>query len=314
MTRTVRNALVAALTAVVSLTACNKNTSPPSSDSQTALPISSAPASQVDGLPQLALTSDYVHIDYRVWGKGEPAVILIHGWACDSNYWRAQIDALKARYTVIAVNLAGHGGSENNRKDWTMGNYGGDVAAVARKIPNQQIVLVGHSMGADVALEAARRIGGRVIGIIAVDSLKSIGEPPMTQQEIDAKVAPFQKSFIEATRDHVTHSMFQKDADPAFVQKVAYDMSLEPPNIAIASLQSLWAMDFNAILPDIHVPVYAINSDLTPTDEARIRKTLPGFKADVLDHTGHFLMMEVPQRFNPVLLKDIDALVQQAKH
>ena len=314
MTRTARNAWVAALAAVVSLTACNKNTSPPSAEDKTTLPVSSAPAAQVDGLPQLALTSDYVHIDYRVWGQGEPAVILIHGWACDSNYWRAQIDALKARYTVIAVNLAGHGASEANRKDWTMSNYGGDVAAVARKIPNHRIVLVGHSMGADVALEAARQIGNRVIGIIAVDSLKSIGEPPMTQKEIDAKVAPFQKSFIEATRDHVTHSMFQKDADPAFVQKVAYDMSLEPPNIAIASLQSLWAMDFNTVLPDIHVPVYAINSDLTPTDEARIRKTLPGFKADVLDHTGHFLMMEVPQRFNPVLLKDIDALVQQAQH
>ena len=80
-------------------------------------------------------------------------------------------------------------------------------------------------------------------------------------------------------------------------------------------MQSLLAMDFTALLPpDIHVPVYAINSDLGPTDEVRIRKYLPEFKADVLDHTGHFLMMEVPERFNPVLLKDIDALVQQAQH
>ena len=83
MTRTARNAWVAALAAVVSLTACNKNTSPPSSDGKTTLPISSAPASQVDGIPQLATTPDYVHIDYRVWGRGEPAVMLIHGWACD---------------------------------------------------------------------------------------------------------------------------------------------------------------------------------------------------------------------------------------
>jgi pimeloyl-ACP methyl ester carboxylesterase len=73
-------------------------------------------------------------------------------------------------------------------------------------------------------------------------------------------------------------------------------------------------MDFTTLLPDIHVPVYAINSDLSPTDEARIRKSLPQFKAEVLDHTGHFLMMEVPQRFNPVLIKDIDAVVQQAGH
>ena len=36
-----------------------------------------------------------------------------------------------------------------------------------------------------------------------------------------------------------------------------------------------------------------------------------GFKVDVLEHTGHFLMMEAPQRFNPVLLKDIDALCSE---
>lgn len=269
---------------------------------------------QPDGLPQLALTPDSVHIDYRVWGKGEPAVVLIHGWACDSAYWNAQIDALKSRYTVVAVNLAGHGGSEANRTDWSIGNYGEDVATVVRQLKNQQIVLVGHSMGGDVALEASRRIGDRVIGIIAVDSLKSIGLPPMRPQEIERQLAPFRKSFIEATRSYVTDKLFEKGADSTLVQKVAYDMSLEPPAVGVPSLESLLSMDFTRLLPDIHVPVLAINSDLGPTDVARIRKSLPTFKADVLEHTGHFLMMEVPQRFNPVLLKDIDDLVRQAHH
>jgi pimeloyl-ACP methyl ester carboxylesterase len=268
----------------------------------------------VDGLPQIALTPDGVHIDYRAWGKGEPAVVLIHGWACDENYWSAQVDALKAKYTVVAINLAGHGASERNRTDWSIGNYGEDVATVVRQLQNRQIVLVGHSMGADVALEASRRIGDRVIGIIAVDSLKSIGLPPMKPREIERQLAPFRDHFIEATRDYVTKTMFATGADPAFMQKVAYDMSLEPQDVAVPSLQSLLAMDFTTLLPDIHVPVYAINSDLGPTDAARIRKSLPQFKADVLDHTGHFLMMEVPQRFNPVLLKDVAALVQQAQH
>ena len=240
--------------------------------------------------------------------------MLIHGWACDSAYWNAQIDALKSRYTVVAVNLAGHGGSEANRTDWSIGNYGEDVATVVRQLKNKQIVLVGHSMGGDVALEASRRIGDRVIGIIAVDSLKSIGLAPMRPQEIERQLAPFRKSFIEATRTYVTDKLFEKGADPALVQKVAYDMSLEPPAIAVPSLESLLSMDFTRLLPDIHVPVLAINSDLGPTDVARIRKSLAGFKADVLEHTGHFLMMEAPQRFNPVLLKDIDALVQQAHH
>jgi pimeloyl-ACP methyl ester carboxylesterase len=310
-----RRILLGTLLAALGITACSKGTAPPSptTDSTASTP-ASAPAAQVDGLPQLALTPDSVHIDYRVWGKGEPAVVLIHGWACDSAYWNAQIDALKSRYTVVAVNLAGHGGSEANRTDWSIGNYGEDVATVVRQLRNKQVILVGHSMGGDVALEASRRIGDRVIGIIAVDSLKSVGLPPMRSQEIERQLTPSRQNFIEATRNYVTGTLFEKGADPTLVQKVAYDMSLEPPAVGVASLQSLLAMDFTKLLPDIQVPVLAINSDLGPTDEARIRKSLPGFKADVLEHTGHFLMMEVPQRFNPVLLKDIDALVSQAHH
>ncbi len=302
-----------ALLAALTITACNKGTTPPSPTTDNTKS-AATPAAHVDGLPQIALTPDSVHIDYRVWGTGEPAVVLIHGWACDENYWSAQVDGLKAKYTVVGINLAGHGASERNRTDWTIGNYGEDVATVVRQLQNRQIVLVGHSMGADVALEASRRIGDRVIGIIAVDSLKSIGLPPMKPAEIERQLAPFRDHFIEATRDYVTKTMFAPGANPTFIQKVAYDMSLEPPAVAIPSLQSLLAMDFTTLLPDIHVPVYAINSDLSPTDEARIRKSLPQFKVEVLDHTGHFLMMEVPQRFNPVLIKDIDAVVQQAQH
>lgn len=306
--------LLGALIATLAITACSKGTAPPSPTTDNSAPSQAAgpaPTAPVDGLPQLAMTPDNVHIDYRVWGKGEPAVVLIHGWACDSNYWNAQIDVLKSKYTVVAVNLAGHGASERNRSDWSIANYGEDVATVVRQLRNRQVVLVGHSMGGDVALEASRRIGDRVIGIIAVDSLKSIGLPPMRPKEIERQLAPFRQNFIEATRNYVTDHLFEKGADPTLVQKVAYDMSLEPPAVGVPSLEALLAMDFTTLLPDIHVPVFAINSDLTPTDAGRIRKSLPSFEVDVLEHTGLFLMMEAPQRFNPVLLKDIDALVQQ---
>jgi pimeloyl-ACP methyl ester carboxylesterase len=157
-------------------------------------------------------------------------------------------------------------------------------------------------------LEAAPRIGDRVIGIIAVDALKSVGLPPTPKGEIDKRVAPFRTDFIGSVRKYVTEELFEKGADPVFVQKVAYDMSLEPPDVAIPSLQALLAMDFATVLPQVHVPIMAINSDLGATDEKRIRKLLPGFKADIIPHTSHFLMMEVPDRFNPLLLADIELL------
>jgi pimeloyl-ACP methyl ester carboxylesterase len=239
--------------------------------------------------------------------------LLIHGWCGNADYWHAQIDALKARYTVVALNLAGHGASGANRTDWSIANYAADVAAVARQIPNARLVLVGHSMGATVALAAVPRVGPRVIGVIAVDALRSVGLPPLSAAEIEARVAPFRTDFVGATRRLVSESLFEPGADAALVQKVAYDMSLRSPAVAVPTLQKLLSFDLATLLPSVHVPVYAINSDLAPTDARRIGRSLPGFTLDVLPHSGHFLMLEAPQRFNPLLLRDIDALAARAE-
>jgi pimeloyl-ACP methyl ester carboxylesterase len=309
---------LAALIALV-LSACSRNTestSTPavSAQADTTVPPPHAVVPTLEGSPRLATEPDGVHIEYRIYGKGDPAIILVHGWATDANYWNAQLEPLKAKYTVVAIDLAGHGGSTSSRTDWSMENYGEDVATVARLLPNQQLILVGHSMGGTVCLEAAPRIGNRVIGIIAVDALKSVGLPPTPKPEIEKRVAPFRTDFIGSVRKYVTEELFEKGADPLFVQKVAYDMSLEPAAVAIPSLQALLSMDFATVLPQIHVPVMAINSDLGATDEKRIRKLLPGFKADVIPRTSHFLMMEVPAKFNPILLKDIETLVEKSRH
>jgi pimeloyl-ACP methyl ester carboxylesterase len=266
----------------------------------------SAPA---EGVPQRVTSADGVHIEYHVYGRGEPAVVLIHGWSCDSNYWQEQLAALKEKYTTVTVDLAGHGASGANRSDWSMGNFGEDVAAVVRQLQNRKIVLVGHSMGAPVAIEAARRIGDRVVGIVAVDSLKTIGQPVMPEAQIEKMMKPFQENFIGHTREFVTSSFFTPDSDPQFMNKVAYDMSLSPPAVALPAMQALLRMDYAALLPDLHVPVVAINASVgQPADETRIRKVLPSFKAITLENTGHFLMMEAPERFNPILLQEIEAI------
>jgi pimeloyl-ACP methyl ester carboxylesterase len=299
--------------ALAALSACSRQAPAPVPAAAPAAAAAAAhPAPDPGTGPRLVMSPDGVHIEYRIFGSGEPAVILVHGWASDANYWQEQFEALKARYTVVAVNLAGHGGSGSNRNDWSIQNYASDVAAVAKEIPNEHLVLVGHALGATVALAAVPLIGPRVTGVIAVDALRSVGEPPMSAQEVARRVAPFRGDFVGETRKLVTESLFRRDANRVLVQKVAYDMSLEPPAVAVPSLQSLLSLDLAPLLPAIHVPVYAINSDLLPTDAARIRKSLPNFTLDVLDHSGHFLMLEDPARFNPLLLKDLAAITAAA--
>ncbi|HET9862752.1 MAG TPA: alpha/beta hydrolase [Steroidobacteraceae bacterium] len=262
-----------------------------------------------EGAPRIVVAPDGVHVQYHVYGSGEPALVFIHGWSCDSNYWRAQVPAFKQHYTVVTVDLAGHGGTDSNRTDWTIEHFGGDVAAAMAAVPSRQIILVGHSMGGPVAIEAARKLGKRVIGIIGVDTFNTVGAPAPTQAQIDAIIKPMEADFIGQTRKLVTEHLFHPGGNRELANKVAYDMSLSPPRIAIPALRAVLEYDFTEPLKDLAVPVVAIDSDLgEPVNEARIRKVLPKFHAVTLTGVGHFLMMEDPAKFNAALATEVQGI------
>ena len=195
-----RKAFIAICAAVV-IAGCGRKEQPPP-------PAAAAEEKEsAEGTPRIAIAPDGVHVQYRVYGSGQPTVVLIHGWSCDSNYWREQVPVLKQKYTVVTVDLAGHGGTDGNRSDWSIARFGQDVATAAATVPSEQIVLVGHSMGGPVALEAARLMKNRVIGIVGVDTFNTVGAPRPTQAQVDALVAPFEKDFIGHTRQLVTEHL-----------------------------------------------------------------------------------------------------------
>ncbi len=299
-----RTSLIAAL-AALTLVACSKQEPPPPA----APPATTEKSEPVEGAARIAIAPDGVHVQYRLYGSGEPALVFIHGWSCDSNYWREQVAAFSGKYTLVMVDLAGHGGTDGNRSDWSIARFGQDVASALSAVPNKQLVLVGHAMGGPVAIEAARALPGRVIGIIGVDTFRSIGAPAPTRAQVDAIIKPFEADFIGQTRA-LAGQLFVKGAHPQLAQKIAYDMSLSPPRVAVPSLRALLEYDFTAPLKELAVPIVAINSDLgEPLNEARIRKVLPKFRAVTLAGDGHFLMMEDPQRFNPALEAEVAALL-----
>jgi pimeloyl-ACP methyl ester carboxylesterase len=300
--------LLLALVAALLVTACGRQeaAAPPPHAASTG----EAKGAPAEGTPRIAVAPDGIHVQYRVYGSGEPALVLIHGWSCDSNYWREQVPALKQKYTVITVDLAGHGGTDGARSDWSIARFGQDVATAMSAVPDQKLILIGHSMGGPVAIEAARLLKDRVIGIIGVDTFKTIGAPVPSPAQVDAIVKPFEANFIGHTRALVSEHFFAKGADPQLATKIAYDMSLSPPRVAIPALRATLGYDFAGPLKDVTVPIVAINSDLgEPTNEVRIRKVLPKFHAVTLAGDGHFLMMEDPRRFNPALETEIQQLL-----
>ena len=291
--------------AALAVSGCGKKEEAPPPPATAAAASSTA----TESAPRIAIAPDGVHVQYHVYGSGEPTLVFIHGWSCDSNYWREQVPVFRQHYTVVTVDLAGHGGTDGNRTEWTIRNFGQDVATALSAVPSEQIILVGHSMGGPVALEAARKLGKRVLGIIGVDTFNSVGAPAPNKAQVDALLRSFDADFIGTTRKFVTEHLFAPNAHRELANKVAYDMSLSPPRVAVPSLRAVLEYDFTEPLQEVSVPIVAIDSDLgEPVNEARIRKVLPGFHATIISGTGHFLMMEDPARFNAALEAEIQAL------
>ena len=264
------------------------------------LPVHAANAPKAPTVP----SADGISIAYEVHGQGGPALVLVHGWSCDRGYWKEQVDDLAQERQVVLVDLAGHGDSGLGRKDYTMASFGADVAAVVDSLKLERVVLVGHSMGGDVIVEAARQLPGKVVGLVWVDDYKSLGTPH-SAEEVDAFVAKVRKDFRGTTMNFV-RGLFGPNADPKLVDRVAKDMASAPPAVALSALQNSfsYSRQVTASLAELKLPVVAINSDREPTDYESLAKY--GVKAFVVPDSGHFLMLEDPPRFS----RSLDSVVK----
>jgi len=129
-----------------------------------------------------ALTVEGCDIRYSRWGaRGKPGLILIHGGAAHREWWSFLAPLFTPHFDVVAPDLSGHGES-GRRDDYTRKVWADEVMAVAAHagFPGPPM-LVGHSMGGLVSIEAASLYGDALAGAIIVDS--PVRKPDPESQE-----------------------------------------------------------------------------------------------------------------------------------
>jgi pimeloyl-ACP methyl ester carboxylesterase len=242
---------------------------------------------------------DGVLIHFESHGEGSPALVLVHGWCCDRTYWKPQMAPLSQRYQVVAIDLAGHGQSGQERRQWTMPAFGADVAAVTTHLGLDRVVLVGHSMGGPVVAEAARQMPGRVLGVVGADTFRDLGVT-FTDEEIVKLLAPFQADFSSTSRRYVAE-MFTLSSPAGLMTWIVEDMAAAPPAVGMGAMENnrRYRQELVRTLRNLKVPVVAINSDYRPNDLEAAKKC--GVDIRLMSGTGHFVMMEDPATFNRML-------------
>jgi pimeloyl-ACP methyl ester carboxylesterase len=259
-----------------------------------------------DGVQEgTASSPDGVAVRYRVAGEGSPAVVLIHCWLCDQHLWDAVVPVLARKHTVVTLDLAGHGGSGGRRDAWTIQAFGGDVKAVVDRLGLDRVILVGHSMGGLVAVEAAHLMPAKLAALVPVDILLNV-EEEMKPEGVGAYLKPFRADFKAAAEKFIRDNMFVPSSDPALVERVVTLVKAAPPEMAVAALEAAWKYDAKAGLREIKAPITAINADKFPTNREGNRRYAPQFDAVIMKGVGHYLMLEAPARFTELLLGVVD--------
>jgi pimeloyl-ACP methyl ester carboxylesterase len=255
-----------------------------------------------------AKSPDGIPLSYTVQGTGEPAIVFVHCWCCDKSYWNDQVPYFEKKHTVVTLDLAGHGDSGLGRADWTVESFAADVVAVIDALKLKKVILVGHSMGGPVSLEAARMMPGRAIGVIGVDTFQDFGETYSEEQQ-KQWLAAFQANFPAVT-DGFVRSMFAAGADSALVARIAADMASCPPEVGTGAMKNMLRYDPAPAVKEITVPIRGVNADKWPTNVEGNKKLATSFDVKFMPGRGHFVQIEDPATFNRLLDETIAGIVK----
>ena len=246
-------------------------------------------------------------IYYTVSGSGPQSLILIHGWACDHSFFEGQWKDLSQDYRVIALDLPGHGQSEI-ATPLTMEGFAMAVSAVLSAAKVDKPILIGHSMGATVAREHARRNPNVARALIFLDgSIFQLPPIEADRERWSETISSMAKSFGPANEKQVRErnisvflsNMYAESTPREFRMMVLRKILATAPETAQGAMQSmadlkLWREDV------LQIPVLALRAGQRPppNEEAYLKTLFPQLQYKFLPGVSHFLMLEKPAEVN----------------
>jgi pimeloyl-ACP methyl ester carboxylesterase len=255
--------------------------------------------------------ADGLNIVAEVRGRGDTALVFLHGMCGDRQYWKHQVGVLAADYRVVAIDQAGHGESGKDRKVWTIDGLAGDVEAVVKSLALKRVILVGHSMSGSVALLAAKRMPGTVVAVIGVDTLQN-AEVQLPEEVRKSILDGLEKDFKGTIRP-MLDGLLPETADAGIKMWLRAKAEGSDPKATVALMRDLFGLDTRKLLKEAKAPVRCVNSAggfklFTPT-AVETNKKYADFGAVAIDGVGHYPMLEWPDEFNRKLR---DVLVEFA--
>jgi pimeloyl-ACP methyl ester carboxylesterase len=250
---------------------------------------------------------DGAKVHYESYGKGNEAVVFIHGWTCDLTFWRGQAPVYE-KHRSLLIDLPGHGQSDKPDVSYTQERFARAVDAVMRDSGVERAVLVGHSMGGAVGLTFIRLFPAKAKAFVLVDAFvpmypKDDAERERQKKQIETFLAVWRGPDYKEQAQKMIGSMFSDKTTPAMRDEIRSKMLAAPQHVMASAFEGMFAMQPIKPGETYKLPVMAILAKPSgrADNEAQLRGVFPNLRYEAWEGSGHFLMMESPDRFNRVL-------------
>jgi pimeloyl-ACP methyl ester carboxylesterase len=242
-------------------------------------------------------------------------VVLIHGVGMNHSVWSEQIDALADRYRVIAYDMLGHGGSALPTATPTLDEYASQLERLLDTLQIERAHVIGHSMGALVALEFALMHPGRTLSVVALNAVYD--RTPAQREAVMNRAAALGDAPAEAGVD-VTLERWFGDPVPAHLTAAAEavrELLLTVDPVGYARTYQLFARSDDAHvgrLPCLAVPALFLTGELDANSNPAMSRAMaaaaPLGRAEVIANERHMMNITNPAQVNERLLEFLQSI------
>lgn len=248
---------------------------------------------------------------FTVYGSGAP-VVLIHGVGMAQRIWEPQIPALMAQHQVIVYDLLGHGASELPPPDVTLADYAAQLAQLLDHLDVAAATIIGHSMGALIALEFALLHPARTVKVAALNAVYA--RTPEQRRSVMQRADDLVQTGVGATLASTIARWFGDPVPEALRENAALTRALleAVDQTGYARTYRLFASQDEAHvarLPGLAVPALFMTGEFdtnsSPTMSRAMAEATPGAALVVIPGERHMMCLTAPEQVNDQLLRFI---------
>lgn len=234
-----------------------------------------------------AITIEGEIIHYEVLGRGRP-LIFLHGWIGSWRYWIPAMQAASGTFRAYSLDMWGFGDTSKNAAMYTIQNQVSLIEAFMENMGMIKMALIGHGLGALVALAFAKK------NPTLVDRMMIVSAPISP----DAVSPRLRSNSISDLADWLLGRVPATDA--ARVEAPKAD-----PQAIRTSLDNLQNIDVLSLLRSLATPCLMVHGQNDPAVElisVDVENTLPDQTHQIVfEQSGHFPMLDETSKYNRLL-------------